>query len=508
MGRATDIYNEDGTPKDPNGLAHDPPAEVSKMLGNATLESVREERTGPKVGRIVADVQPERVHWLWPRRFATGELTILDGDPGLGKSTLLCGLAARLTAGRPMPGEQGSVPYRNGGGLVYVTTEDSVAHTIRPRLDAAGAVLNRCLVVQEVPGKREGDPARVPVIPRDLSSLRKAVEDVAARLLVIDPLMAHLPGDVNSFRDQDVRAALGPLSTFAEEAGVAVVAVRHLNKKTGGPAIYRGGGSIGITGAARVTLLVGTDPQDETRRVLAPVKNNLSPPAPSLAFRLVDGGGDYGAARVEWEGAVDLSAQDLLQSTGGGRASPARNEAEAFLWEMLSDGPRRSAEVHEKREERGIAENTFGRAKREAGVESRQEAPGQPYWMIPPGSEDEKPWASDPQRRPEPQTPSVNKWGSGQNAQNGDLPSKSVRNRGVKDPEPQQRGNGARGGVADGIEAGGEATHPIHGRVTVRTIRSRAVDITDADGTKLTVGPGDLKPVPAAEENSADDTPF
>lgn len=272
--------------------------------------------------------------------------------------------------------------------------------------------------------------------------------------------MAHLPGDVNSFRDQDVRAALGPLSTFAEEAGVAVVAVRHLNKKTGGPAIYRGGGSIGITGAAR----------------------------------------------VEWEGAVDLSAQDLLQSTGGGRASPARNEAEAFLWEMLSDGPRRSAEVHEKREERGIAENTFGRAKREAGVESRQEAPGEPYWMIPPGSEDEKPWASDPQRRPEPQTPFVNKWGSGQNAQNGDLPSKSVRNWGVKDPEPQQRGNGARGGVADGIEAGGEATHPIHGRVTVRKIRFRAVHITDADGTKLTVALGDLKP---PEENSpASEVPF
>ena len=105
MGKPTDIYNDDGTPKDPNGLAHDPPAEVSKMLGNATLESVREERTGPKVGRIVADVQPERVHWLWPRRFAAGELTILDGDPGLGKSTLLCGLAARLTAGRPAAGD-------------------------------------------------------------------------------------------------------------------------------------------------------------------------------------------------------------------------------------------------------------------------------------------------------------------------------------------------------------------------------------------------------------------
>lgn len=375
-----------GRVADPQGLAALSDEERSELVGLAMRESMRELRPGPKIGSLVSEVEAEHVRWLWPGRFATGELTILDGDPGLGKSTLLCELAARLTAGRPMPSERGPTPYRYGGGVVYVTNEDSIAHTIRPRLEAAGAVLNRCLVVQDMPGEHEGDPARVLTIPDDLPLLRQAVKDVAARLVVIDPLMAHLPGDVNSFRDQDVRAALGPLSTFAEEAGVAVIVVRHLNKKTGGRALYRGGGSIGIVGAARVALLLGTDPQDEARRVLAPVKNNLSKPAASLAFRLVDGGGEYGAARVEWEGETDHSAQDLLQRQSG-RASPERDEAEAFLQELLAEGPRRATDVYDAADQAGIAKKTLKRAKGRLNITSERLEPGRsPWYWTPPES--------------------------------------------------------------------------------------------------------------------------
>jgi general stress protein YciG len=340
----------------------------SNLVERAMLESERELRDEPKIGSLVSEVEAERVSWVWKGRLPRGEVVVCDGDPDAGKSTLLLDVSARLTTGRPMPGEDR--PCRDGpGGVVYVTVEDSISRTMRPRLEAAGAALSKVCVVQGVPSD-DGGPDVVPVIPDDLPALRRAVEDVAARLLVIDPLMAHLPGDINSFRDQDIRAALGPLSTFAKEAGVAVVVVRHLNKKTGGPALYRGGGSIGVIGAARVGLLLGTDPENEERRVLAPVKNNLSRPAPSLAFHLMDGDGDYGAARVEWEGEVDLSAQELLQPPK--KKDGKLEEAKDWICARLSDGPRHASEMYDEAEADGLKKITLKRARKEVADAKRK----------------------------------------------------------------------------------------------------------------------------------------
>jgi hypothetical protein len=139
---------------------------------------------------------------------------------------------------------------------------------------------------------------------------------------VIDPLMAFLSGDVNSHRDQDVRRALAPLAKLAEETGTAVVVVRHLNKGSGDNPLYRGGGSIGIVGAARSALLVAQHPEDEGRRVLASLKSNLAKPAPSLAFMLAEAAN--GAVKVEWKGETPLDAAALL-------AAPADDEGQRQL---------------------------------------------------------------------------------------------------------------------------------------------------------------------------------
>jgi RecA-family ATPase len=127
-------------------------------------------------------------------------------------------------------------------------------------------------------------PDRRPPTLLDIDALRKAILEVGAKLVTIDPLMAFLPSEIDSYRDQDVRRGLAPLKDLAEETGAAIVLVRHLNKNQGGSAIYRGGGSIGIVGAARVGLLVAKDPDDAQRRVLAVTKNNLPKEMPSLAF--------------------------------------------------------------------------------------------------------------------------------------------------------------------------------------------------------------------------------
>src|SRR5262249_46977276 len=155
--------------------------------------------------------------------------------------------------------------------------------------------------------------SRPPSLPADTSALRSIVQEAGAALVIIDPYMAYLDGAVNSFRDQDVRRAMHPLKALAEETAAAVVLVRHLTKALGGSPLYRGGGSIGIIGAARMGWLIATDPDDDARRVLAVSKSNLASMPSALAYRLVDDD-QHQCARVQWLGTTDHTATSLLAS--------------------------------------------------------------------------------------------------------------------------------------------------------------------------------------------------
>ena len=259
------------------------------------------------VGVLMRDVVEEKVEWLWPGRIPLRKITLVDGDHGLGKSAIATDLAARITTGRPMPDGAPTVQ----GAVVILSAEDGFADTIRPRLAAARADLTRVLGIGMV---GEGDDARLPAIPDDIAEIERGAARVGAVLIIIDPLMAYLSGTVNSHRDQDVRRALAQVSQLADRTGAAVLIVRYLNKNQGGKAIYRGGGSIGVFGAARSVLLVAGDPDDPddppTRRILASVKSNLAPPAAPLTYRLV--GTASGAVAVEWLGVSEHTASALL----------------------------------------------------------------------------------------------------------------------------------------------------------------------------------------------------
>lgn len=335
----------------------------------------------PAVLVKVSSVEPERVEWLWMHRIPRGKVTVLDGDPGLGKSTVTLDLAARVSKGRPMPSDERE---REAAGVVLLTAEDGIGDTIRPRLEAAGADLERVAVLAAVRDD-EGKP-RLPVIPDDVEAIRGALRDLRAGLLVIDPLMAFLAGRVDSHRDQDVRGALHLLADLAERERVAVVIVRHLNKAGGGHPIYRGGGSIGIIGACRAGLLVAPDPKDDTRRVVAVSKSNLGPVPPSLAYRLVQ---SVDASRIDWEGVAEgCSASDLLAAQrDDGEGSGLREEAEAFLRELLAKGPVPAKDVDRDRRAAGISERTLDRAKARLGVRARHEGrPGEAgrwAWWLP-----------------------------------------------------------------------------------------------------------------------------
>lgn len=331
-------------------------------------------------GIRMCDVEPERVAWLWPGRIPFGKLTVLDGDPGLGKSTLCFDLAARLSQGRRMP--DGARPECDGPAAVLVlSAEDGLGDTIRPRLEAAGADLAR---VVALPLVGEGDAARLPGIPDDLGALEVEVIACGARLVIIDPLMAYLGKDVNSYRDQDVRRALAPLAALAERTGAAVFLVRHFTKNDKASAVQRGGGSIGIIGAARSALLVAPDPQEGGRVVLAGVKANLARLAPSLAFAIRPA--DNGSTWVEWFGEVGYSAEALIatrpaDADGGAALADARE----FLLEELADGPRAVTELLAAARRAGHAEKTLQRARKALGAGARKVSMrGGWEWFLPP----------------------------------------------------------------------------------------------------------------------------
>ena len=186
---------------------------------------------------------------------------------------------------------------------------------------------------------------------------------------------------MNSNRDQDVRRALTPLKRMAERTGAAVILVRHLNKMAGGNPLYRGGGSIGIIGAARSGLVVGRHPEDDELRVLAGQKNNLSLPPESLAYRIETA--ENGAARIVYEGVSEATAQQVLSVPEDEEKKSALSEAKEFLLSELGDEPMAAEQVKKNAKETGIAARTLRRAKKALGVISTKEADGSWTWSLP-----------------------------------------------------------------------------------------------------------------------------
>jgi hypothetical protein len=323
----------------------------------------------------LSSVQPEPVAWLWPGRLARGKLTILAGDPGLGKSYLTHDVIARLTTAAHWPD---GVPAPLGRALL-LSAEDGLADTVRPRIDRLGGDADRVDVMHAVGlGGRE----RLPCLASDLPALELALARVRPDVLVIDPLSAYL-GKTDSYKDAEVRGLLAPVMVCAAKYGVAVLAVMHLTK--GGAdrrAIHRALGSIGFLGAARLGLVVAKDPQDEGRLLVAGSKNNLGPQAPTLAFRINDTGLAWDPDPVS-----GVNADELLAAGAGVEDRAEGSDADGFLVEVLAAGEVLSRELLRAARENGISERTLYRAKRRLGIIARHE--GQPgkagrwWWALP-----------------------------------------------------------------------------------------------------------------------------
>jgi putative DNA primase/helicase len=287
-----------------------------------------------------ADVVPEKIEWVWPKRIARGKHTTIAGDPGAGKSQVMISIIATVTTGGDFPCGEGKAPV---GNVVIFAAEDGVADTIVPRLLAAGADLTRVHVVTAV---RDGSGTRMFNLQVDLEALAEKIRTVGNVVLVcIDPISSYL-GKVDSHKNAELRAVLEPVGRMAERTGVAVLSITHFSKGAPGAskkALYRFIGSIAFTAAPRAAFVVLEDPDDKARRLFLHGKNNLANPAQGLAFYLaqaaVDDEAQIIASHVVWgTQPVSTTADDAIQ-TNGKREVTATDDAVQFLRDALAHGP-------------------------------------------------------------------------------------------------------------------------------------------------------------------------
>lgn len=326
-----------------------------------TNEWQRQERFG-RLTRA-SDIQPEDVTFFWRGRLAAGKITVIDGDPGLGKSTVTLAIAAAMSRGEALPGDSGSREPMNS---IILSAEDGKSDTIRPRLDAAKADTNRVLLFDMV---NEDQDEFMPGLPEDIGELERWIVSSNSKLVVIDPFVAYLNSEKNANRDQDVRSALAPLASMAERTGTAVILLRHLNKSLGSSPMYRGGGSIGIIGAARFGFIIAKDPGDDTgqRRILAPQKINIGPEPPGLAYHIQGvEGKDVGC--IEWLGETETSLSALLDAPKSEEETQMQTYAREWLDGFIGDVEVPAQEVYREAKKVGINDRSLARARQRLGM--------------------------------------------------------------------------------------------------------------------------------------------
>ena len=327
---------------------------------------VLKESTKPETVKIIrmSDVELTPVEWLWKPYLPFGKLSVLQGNPGEGKTYFAMHLAAACTNGKLLPNMERLEPFN----VIYQTAEDGLGDTVKPRLIEAGADLDRVLVI---------DDSDVQLTLSD-ERIEKAITENNARLVIIDPIQAYLGAEVDMNRANEVRPIFMRLGQVAQRTGCAILLIGHLNKAAGMQSLQRGLGSIDIAAAVRSVMFIGKLKHDPTMRILTHEKSSLAPPGASLAFSLGDEGG------FRWVGEYDITADEMLSGIEPQRETKTQ-QAKDLICALLAGGKQvLSEDIDKAALERGIPGRTVRDAKRELGdalkskiVEGRKKV----FWM-------------------------------------------------------------------------------------------------------------------------------
>jgi len=326
----------------------------------------------------LADVQPESVRWLWPGRLPIGKFSLLAGDPKEGKSQITAWIAASVTTGRGW--EASSDPQCAPGKVVFLVSEDGLADTLRPRIEAAGADPNQCDVLPNFVTARDERGSETEAwldLRRDLSTIANKLRAAGnVRLLVIDPITSYLGQGTDSHKAADVRAVLSPLSDMADALGIAILGVSHFNKAASMSPLHRIQGSGAFVQVARAVHVVCKHPDDPNLRLFGTINNSLRADPPTLAYRIethiLDGGIE--TSRIVWSAEPSrITVQEAMAATQTHpRASSATDEACDWLREILADGPLPVADVKAQGAELGYSGKVLYDASKKLGIDKKK----------------------------------------------------------------------------------------------------------------------------------------
>ena len=328
-------------------------------------------RNDPNLKLInMEQVETEKIDWLLYPFIPFGKVTIVQGDPGEGKTTMVLQIIAKLTKGEavlPSGSDEPALEEKTMAlepvNVIYQTAEDGLGDTIKPRFLSAGADCSRVMVIDD------NDQALTMMDAR----LEEAIIKTNARLVVLDPIQGFLGTAVDMHRANEIRPLMKRVAVLAEKYHCAIILIGHMNKNSNGKSSYRGLGSIDFQAAARSVLIVGRIKDEPEIRVVCHVKSSLAPEGKSIAFRLDKDTG------FEWIGEYDISADDLLSGDNRGQKIHVAKE---FLQEFLVSGSVAQTKVAEEAEVRGIKKKTLWNAKKELEIDSVKIG-NQWFWMLP-----------------------------------------------------------------------------------------------------------------------------
>lgn len=351
----------------------------ARQNGHAKAASAKATEPAPPDRLVVtrmSDVKPQAVNWLWRDRIPLGMFSLIVGHPGEGKTWWMIDTAARISTGTPFP-DTPEVPNPRGNVVLFIS-EDSLAHTIAPRLDGHSADRKRVYVVEAVREvDREGE--RIFDLQRDLELLGQHVDKIGnVRMIGLDPIGDYMSARSNADKSQDVRLVLRPLAHFAEKHGLAIVGIRHMNKRGDVSAGERIDGAGAWRQVSRAIWFICRDQQDENRRLFIADKLNIAKAASSLAFAIEDG-------QVRWSAdPVNVTLNDALkQPREDDGEGEQMKHAIAFLRERLAGGEVRTKELSDAADTAGISPSTLKRAKARLGCKPRAVFAGQrTVWFV------------------------------------------------------------------------------------------------------------------------------
>jgi energy-coupling factor transporter ATP-binding protein EcfA2 len=335
-------------------------------------------------------ITPLPVKWRWEGRIAVGELTLLAGREGVGKSTIAYDLAGAITTGR-LPGDL----YGKPANVLVAAAEDSWEHTIVPRLMAAGAELARVARIKvfdlDVLSSDQVD------LPRDLERLRDLIVAEGVALVLLDPLVSRLGANLDTHKDAEVRRALEPLKAIADTTNTAILGLIHLNKSGGQDPLNQVMGSRAFGAVARSTLFAMRSGDDEDAYLLGNPKNNLGKQASTMTYKIAGHhvtdtaeGEEIWTAKIQWTGESDQSIHDALSEANAGEPAGSTQDAIVWLRDYLIDsgGGAESAQAKKHAKDCGHNERTLTRARQKLGVTVETQKgvfPRQTYWILPAG---------------------------------------------------------------------------------------------------------------------------